>query len=387
MEGEIERIKNFHNMRKKFQGVDMMLSTPCVTIPLAKKDEKCERGIDDMGEEKNRKKAEKGSTEEKYIGKKEEEEEKAQKRYRLLAIYTKLMEGEIVVKSEEAERYKVSEKSIQRDIGDLRNFLTQKSVEEGYVDTIESSNDGKYWMKRCRESALTEGETIALCKILLGSRAFKKEEMNHMLDALLSHCVQNKGRKKVEKMIGNERLLYVEPQHKTPLVQRIGELEEAIQHNRYIVMEYQKLKDKELVTRKLCPVGLMFSEYYFYLLAFIDGEETRKELDLGDEYTSPTIYRVDRIQKVELLNENFRRANRFEEGEYRKKVQYMFGGKLRRVKFKYKGLDINAVLDRLPTAKILAVEDGVYTVTALVLGNGVDMWLRGQGEDVEMVEE
>ena len=362
------------------------LSIPCVIIRLAKKEEKCRKGIVVMAENEKKKKTEKKSPEGKNTAK-GEEKEKADKRYRLLSIYTKLMDGETVIKSEEAERCGVSEKSIQRDIGDLRAFLAQESVAEGYVDDIESNNDGKYWMKKRKESAFSEGEAIALCKVLLGSRALNKGEMNHMLDALLNHCVPKKSRKKIESMIGNERLLYVEPQHKTDLVQRIGELEEAIQHNHYIVIEYQKLKDKALVTRKLCPVGLLFSEYYFYLLAFIDGEETRKELELVDDYISPTIYRVDRIQKVEVLKENFRRESRFEEGEYRKKVQYMFGGKLRRVKFKYKGLDINAVLDRLPTAKVLSVEDGVYTVTALVLGNGVDMWLRGQGDDVEMMEE
>jgi hypothetical protein len=60
----------------------------------------------------------------------------------------------------------------------------------------------------------------------------------------------------------------------------------------------------------------------------------------------------------------------------------MYGGKLQKVKFKYFGNDIDAILDRLPTAEILDEENGVYTVSAEVFGKGIDMWLRSQGENV-----
>ncbi len=58
---------------------------------------------------------------------------------------------------------------------------------------------------------------------------------------------------------------------------------------------------------------------------------------------------------------------------------------MRRVKFEYSGPSIEAVLDRLPTAKILAEKDGCYTVFAEVYGNGIDIWLRGQGEYVKNI--
>lgn len=63
----------------------------------------------------------------------------------------------------------------------------------------------------------------------------------------------------------------------------------------------------------------------------------------------------------------------------------MFGGKLRKVKFKYTGLSIESVLDRFPTAKILdEVKDG-YIVEAEVFGDGIDMWLRSQGDSVQII--
>ena len=101
----------------------------------------------------------------------------------------------------------------------------------------------------------------------------------------------------------------------------------------------------------------------------------------------PTIYRIDRIQSMTVLDERFHipYSSRFEEGEFRKRIQFMYGGKLQKVKFKYSGTSIEAVLDKLPTAKILSEEDGVYTVSAEVFGKGIEMWLRSQGESVEVL--
>lgn len=130
----------------------------------------------------------------------------------------------------------------------------------------------------------------------------------------------------------------------------------------------------------------MFSEYYFYLTAFIDDEEVQKQFDvLNDAF--PTIYRIDRIKELSVLKEKFHipYSSRFEEGEFRKRVQFMYGGRLQKVKFKYYGADIDTVLDRLPTAQILAEDNGVYTVSAEVFGKGIDIWLRSQGDMVEVI--
>lgn len=52
----------------------------------------------------------------------------------------------------------------------------------------------------------------------------------------------------------------------------------------------------------------------------------------------------------------------------------------------YSGTSVEAVLDRLPTAKVVSQEDGVYRITAEVYGNGIDMWLRSQESAVKVVE-
>ena len=130
----------------------------------------------------------------------------------------------------------------------------------------------------------------------------------------------------------------------------------------------------------------MFSDYYFYMAAFIDDKKVRENFRVLED-AFPTIYRIDRIQGLKILDEHFNipYMDRFEEGEFRKRIQFMYGGKLRKVKFKYSGYSIEAILDRLPTAQILSEENGIYTVSAEVFGDGIDMWLRSQGDNVEVI--
>ena len=63
----------------------------------------------------------------------------------------------------------------------------------------------------------------------------------------------------------------------------------------------------------------------------------------------------------------------------------MYGGKLQKVKFKYSGPDVDAILDRLPTAEILDEDDGIYTISAEVFGKGIYMWLRSQGDYIRLI--
>lgn len=306
---------------------------------------------------------------------------------RVLQLYAKLTDGYVIRKEEEALRFGVNKRSIQRDIDDIRNFLDADAERTGIVNSvIYDRQERGYRLERLYSLKLKNSEVLALCKILLDSRAFTKEEMTEMLDKLIACCVPKSNQKLVKDLISNEEFHYVEPRHKTRFIDTMWKLGQAVRECRYVEIDYYRLKDRAVVHRKVKPAAIMFSEYYFYLTAFIDDKEVQKNFDiLNDSF--PTIYRIDRIKGMKMLNERFHipYSSRFEEGEFRKRIQFMYGGRLQKVTFKYSGLDIDAVLDRLPTAKILAEEDGVYTVQAEVFGKGIEMWLRSQGENVKLI--
>ena len=303
----------------------------------------------------------------------EYENVKSDKIARILGIYTKLMNGGIVNKAEEARQYGVNERSIQRDIDDIREYFENETADIGFINSVIYDRSAKgYRLEQLYKTRLSNSEILAVCKILLDSRAFTKKEMLLLLDKLVECCVPQTNQKAVMDLISNEEFHYVEPRHHTVFIDKLWTLGQAIRASQYIEIDYMRTKDKKIVRRKLKPVAILFSEYYFYLTAFVDDKEVQENFDvLNDAF--PTIYRLDRIKKLKLLDEKFHipYSSRFEEGEFRKRIQFMYGGKLQKVKFEYRGTDVDAVLDRLPTARIIREEGGRYVIEAEVFGKGI----------------
>lgn len=308
---------------------------------------------------------------------------------RVLSLYSQLMEGRIIKKSVAAQKYGVNERSIQRDIEDIRAFcrncvaLGDSMPGDLIYDYIEKG----YRLDRRQAPKLSNSEVLALCKILLDSRAFVKTEMADMLHKVIACCVPESNQALITKLVNNETFHYVEPRHRTSFLDTMWQLGEAIQQHRYVTVTYGRIKDRKVVERRLKPLALLFSEYYFYLIAFIDDSNIQKIYE-GARDMTPTIYRLDRIKNLTVEKDVFRIPynRRFQEGEFRKRVQFMYGGPLQRVTLTYTGSDIDAVLDRLPTAKILSEENGTYRIEAEVYGKGVEMWLHSQGKNVSDVQ-
>lgn len=307
-------------------------------------------------------------------------EQNGVKSARLLEIYSRLSEGAVLKKSELAQDFHVTQRSIQRDIEDLRCFFAERHLEQ---DVIYDTKLRGYRLMQATPKGLSNSEILAVCKILLESRSMRKDEMLPILDKLICCAVPELSQKAVKALIANEELHYVEPHHNRPILDGLWEIGQAIKNQQIIEIEYERIKEPRLVRRRVQPVGIMFSEYYFYLTAFL---EDKTDFENPDDLF-PTIYRIDRIHTFKVLDEHFRipYTSRFEEGEFRKRIQFMYGGKLERVKFRYSGPPIEAVLDRLPTARILSQDENGWTVEAEVFGKGIEMWLRSQGEYIEAV--
>ena len=313
--------------------------------------------------------------------------ESNKKNYRSLVIYKRLINGEIVNKKSLAEEFGVAERSIQRDIDDIREFLDDEAVESGCHNYVIYDRAKKgFRIENIYRMKFSNPETLAIAKILLDSRAFGKDELTDMLSRLIKCCVPKKNEKTVKALINNELFHYVEPCHGVDYLNTMWDIGVAVSESRFVEIDYYKPKDKKTVSRKLKPVAIMFNEFYFYLIAFIENKEIRENFDFIKE-SFPAIYRMDRIKNYKVLDERFKipYKNRFEEGEFRKRIQFMYGGKLRTITFKYKGYYPDAIVDRLPTAVIVNEEDGVYTFRAEVYGDGIDMWLRSQGELIEII--
>jgi len=298
---------------------------------------------------------------------------------RLLHLYTQLVRGEGIEKGKAVERFRVHERTIQRDIEILRNYFADQDPP---MEVHYNAKLRRYRLVSKGTTFLDCGEMLAVCKILLESRSLPKSTMAAILEKLLASCVSPENKKAISAILANETFHYIGPRHDRDLTPTIWTLGQAIQSQSVIDIQYRTQTGEEK-HRTLEPVGLMFSEYYFYLTAFIENIDKVGHFENADDLF-PTIYRVDRIDKLEVLKSRFtvRYSQRFSEGEFRKRVQFMYGGKLQTVRFIYKGPSVEAVLDRLPTAEILNEKDGEYEIRAEVFGKGIEMWLRSQGDRI-----
>ena len=306
---------------------------------------------------------------------------------RLLKLYNRLLKNDDIDVEEYAKENGVSTRTVERDIKCIKDFLADN--EDKSRELIRIKRKKKYQLSYSEDSVnLTKSEILAISKILLASRAFLKDEISLIIDKIVKQCSSEDDLELIQNLLKNEKFHYIELQHKKSFINNIWKLGQAIKDRKKVEIAYKKM-DGNMVRRVIDPVGLMFSEYYFYLLAHIENIDKEKYFCNKDDLY-PTIYRLDRIEDFQVLNKKYTPTlykNRFQEGLFRKQVQFMTGGKLRKLKFIYRGSSIEALLDKIPTAKAKEIGKNIYEIKAEVFGNGIDRWILSQGDAIEIIED
>lgn len=298
------------------------------------------------------------------------------KYYRVLKIYGKLMNGEVINKTEEARAFGVTERTFQRDIEDLRCFFADDADDSGARKELVYSRElNGYHLVNRDTSVLNDSEFIAVCKILLESRAFASEEMTSVINKLLGCCVQPQSRQVMDEWVAGELQCYLEPRGRKRFIDSVGDISKAVSERRYMKIVYVR-QDGSETERVIKPAGIMFSEFYFYLSAFSENAG-------GGMLVSA--YRIDMIRSFEVLDRCFDVPDGFDEVGFRSRMQFMSGGKLRRIKLLYKGKNVGSVLDRFPASKIVGrTDEGIVLITE-VFGDGMDMWAKSRGNAAEIL--
>ena len=310
-------------------------------------------------------------------------------RSRILDIYKRLCEGKSINRFDEAEYFGVNERSIQRDIDEIRAFLDERAVSEGDMRHIVYDRTQKGFVMTGNEDGLLDNnEILAVSKILLASRAFMKSEISSILDKIISGCVPHKNMKLVSQLVSNEKYHYVQPKHGAEIMEKLWRLGEHIKNKEYVELSHfrQGETTENVISRIVEPLAVIFSEYYFYLLSYTVRDDENGGYERSHDF--PTVFRLDRIVGYKSVGVNFNTsyADRFEEGEFRKRVQFMYAGELINLKLRYTGKSVDAILDRLPTAEIIGRNYGEWLIKAEVYGRGILMWLLSQENNVEVIE-
>lgn len=209
-----------------------------------------------------------------------------------------------------------------------------------------------------------------------------------ILDKLIAGCAPEEEQQWIESLLANERNHYVPLQHHKDVQDVMWKICRGIQEKALLELCYRRQGEERAAGKRYIePVTILFSEYYFYLLGcLLEWSEDEKLPKRKHNY--PAVFRLDRIDDCRILNHKFYEkdyGNRFQGGEFRKRVQFMYPGELMLIGLRYTGKSVEAVLDRLPTAEIEREENGVYDIKAEVFGTGILMWLMSQGNDIEVL--
>ncbi|MBQ7502123.1 WYL domain-containing protein [bacterium] len=297
------------------------------------------------------------------------------KQERLLEIFFRGLRGESLRVSELANEYKVSEKSVSRYISELKDFLADHRELVGYTELQYDYRQKSYQL--CLDGFLSNKELFALTELIIGTRAFSKIKLLELINKL-EHFTTPTDRPRLREMICREMFHYSEVRHECESVDDVlWQLVCSITESKEISIEYYRL-DQETVTHRVYPASVLFSDSYFYLIAF----------EIDDAEQTPKYFRVDRIRHITVHRKRLAPVDwpNFDEGLLRRRSLFMWASKLRTIRFEYSGRSVQAVLDRLPTAKIIEKRhDNTYLLEAEVYGDGIRMWLLSQGSWVKVV--
>lgn len=313
-------------------------------------------------------------------------EESTSAQFRILEMYSRLVEGRSFSREEMAVKFGVSVRTIQRDVNVLKSFVSDSTI-EGHPEQelkYSASREG-YVLAPPMRAMLKESECFTLLKMLMESRGLNKKELGNLKESIVECCIPPNQRTDFLNKINTEWVNYVEPRHGKNLIEAVWDLEAAVRERSVMQICYRR-NDGVEVTREVMPVGIIFNEYYFYMLAYIRSKEEECKEDID---RIPTVYRVDRITEYKKKKDRFKLPyeKQFPEGEFRKRVQFMFTGPLHRIKFYCKNSALEAALDRLPTATVIESGPERSLVKVEVYGSGIDMWFKSQGNAVEVVKD
>ena len=297
------------------------------------------------------------------------------KQERILEIFFRALHGEDIFVRKLADEYEVSTKSITRNLNDLKNFFSEHRELVGNTELQYSYTDKCY--RLYMDEFLTNKELFALVEVMIGARAFSEMELLELVEKL-KRFTTAEDRPKLNELIRKELYHYCEVKHDCRSVREtLWQIVNCISEKREISIEYYKM-DRSWVTHRLHPVSVMFTDYYFYLIAFkADAKEMK-----------PVYFRIDRIKHItehrKKLDSEY--VPEFDEGLLRKRSLFMWPGKLRTIRFEFSGPSLQAVLDKLPTAKVIErMGDKKYLIEAETYGDGIKMWLLSQGSWVKVV--
>ncbi|MFC6175300.1 helix-turn-helix transcriptional regulator [Companilactobacillus huachuanensis] len=281
---------------------------------------------------------------------------------------------------ENATLYSCDSRSIRRDMTTIHRIIKT-------TDHLKFHHDTKsdiYYLTH--NDFLPFEEILAIMKVLIGSRAFGKTELNK-ISGSLAEFVSSEHQEEINNMMTSLKTGgYLPVNQDNDLIDRVKKFQDIIQNKKAISFNYRDSNPAghSHKTRIGLPLSLYFSGNYFYVIMYRLNSEKMENFDDGITY----VYRLDRFQSITVKRKSFEvPREKFEDEEsIRNKSYRLNSGSAISYEFNYRGY-YPAALDQLPNSKIKRTEsgkifknpDGSVVISGNMFFNGAKMWVLSQG--------
>ena len=188
------------------------------------------------------------------------EDYKSDKITRILTLYKQLCDGIEIDKVAFCMEHGISERSFDRDIEDIRLFLSE--IYSG-DDVVYDKKENCYHLKNERPVFIDRMDAAVIAKILISSKAFSMVEMQGLIEVLLS-AVNNRDRLAIQKYLLYDIDSYLE-ENGTTILKLLGDLYEVIDDGVGIELRYIENENEKIIL--VAPLEIQFVKNKFCLVA------------------------------------------------------------------------------------------------------------------------
>ena len=292
---------------------------------------------------------------------------------RILLLFYNLSKGGHIDKTLFSIENNITERSFDRDIENIRNFLCEIHANH---ELIFKRDCNSYCLTNCQDKNISALEISAFFDILLSSRAFRSDEMDGCINTLC-RLIPAGERTQVLELLHNGLENYVGSRHNKAILKLHWDLGQSILRRQIIEFEYHKSNGTKN-QYSVSPISVIFSNHNFYLLAFIEGEML----------PYPSAFRLDRFDSFKITGKSYpaKVIEKYNSAKYGQHFISAQEGALIDIKLKCQNIAVEDVLDNIPNARIIQTNDDFAIIKVKVFREGFLRWVLGEGETVEIIE-
>jgi predicted DNA-binding transcriptional regulator YafY len=215
---------------------------------------------------------------------------KTDKTTRVLMLYHRLLNGQYIDKITFSLDHGINERTFDRDIEDVRLFLSDSFSASELVFDKETCS---YYLTGDKPKYLDRMDAVIIGKILLSGNALRQDEADGLLHALFSAVAPNDARA-IREYLKQSMNCYTSKTD-AALLKSLGDLYVVIHSGMDIEIALQE--DEATVVKQISPLEIEIVDSVFYLV----GAEDRN-------LSHVIHYRIDKIEQFHTLRSTFARA-------------------------------------------------------------------------------